>query len=186
MSVIAITGTMGSGKSTIAQRLSERLSCTVLCEDDFNPAFSRSAQDVATWWQQGGDVQQFDFTPLVQAVERATANGELVLLETHFGRQHSQLRPWIDLQLWLDVPFDIAFVRKAGQLCRQFADQDSHDAAAGLRWMAEFCDAWLNVTRPMFTWQKSIIGGQSDERINAEQSVAKVLEQMRQLLPQAA
>ncbi|MCR9199668.1 MAG: AAA family ATPase [Planctomycetaceae bacterium] len=186
MSVIAITGTMGSGKSTIAQALSQQFSCAVLCEDEFNPAFSRSAQDVATWWQQGGDVQQFDFTLLVEAVERATANSELVLLETHFGRQHGQLRPLIDLQLWLDVPFDIAFVRKAGQLCRQFAAGEPQDAVAALQWMADFCDAWLNVTRPMFTWQKSVIGGQSDERINAEPSVAKVLQQMRHLLPQAA
>ena len=78
------------------------------------------------------------------------------------------------------------FVRKAGQLCRQFAVGEPQDATAGLQWMADFCDAWLYVTRPMFQWQKCVIGGQSDERIDAEQSVERVLDQMRDLLPQAA
>lgn len=184
MSVIAVTGTMGSGKSTVATGLGQLRGCAVLCEDEFNPAFARSVDDVARWWQQGGDVQQFDFTPLVAAVENASSAGELVVLETHFGRQHNQLRPLIDLQLWLDVPFDIAFARKAGQLCRQFAAGHA-DPAQGLLWMAEFCDAWLNVTRPMFAWQKSVIGGQSDERIDAVDSTEQVLTRVCELLPQA-
>lgn len=173
--VIAICGTMGSGKSTLVKGLTGQLaSAESIAEDDFNPAFGRSVEEVGAWWQRGGDVNEFDFSGLAATIAATSERFEIVLLETHFGRQHAALRPLIDLQLWLDVPFDIAFARKIGQFSRDpdFRHQSSADA---LTWMAAFSDSYLDVTRPMFCWQRTVIGGQSDERVSGEGDVKEVL-----------
>ena len=164
-SVIAICGTMGSGKTTLMKSLHASLpNSVVVTEDDFNPAFTRSIDDVREWRDRGADVDEFDLSAVGSAIV-AAETASVVLLETHFGRLHSTLRPLIDLQLWIDVPLDIAFARKVAQLTQMLPTQ-LDDVAAALNWLAEFCDSYLQTTRPMFEQQRQQVGGQSDERID--------------------
>ncbi|MEZ6125312.1 MAG: hypothetical protein R3C49_19360 [Planctomycetaceae bacterium] len=186
--VIAICGTMGSGKSTAIARLQSRLpNCETLFEDDFNPAPLKSLDEVQEWFEAGGRVSEFDLSALVQQLRAATSAGRaIVLLETQFGRMHPALRPLIDLQCWIDVEPDLALARKVTQLARQFAgdaESRSADAAEALLWLAEFCDGYSQITRKLFLQQRTSVGRQSDIQISGHASPDDVCDRICRSLP---
>ena len=175
--VIAICGTMGSGKSTAVENIAAALpDCQSLHEDDYNRTTERSLDEIKTWWDRGADVGEFDLSELIQQMaircpdelpsrkcqspdllktDIATGqhqgtsqhqgtdvprspgitapptsgvgrgNPEILLLETHFGRLHPGLNPWIDFQCWIDVPADIAVARKIAQMSAQIQAHSS-------------------------------------------------------------
>ncbi|MCP4788365.1 MAG: AAA family ATPase [Fuerstiella sp.] len=167
--VVAICGTMGSGKSTMLERLSSQLEgCIVLQEDDYNPATLQSVDEVQAWWDRGGELDEFDLSPLVAKLNAETAGADsIVFLETQFGRLHPALRPLIDLQIWIDVDADIAFARKVAQLSREMLSQRESEASDdSLEWLAGFCDSYVHTTRKLFAKQRIQVGQQADERID--------------------
>ncbi|MEQ9409352.1 MAG: hypothetical protein RIK87_16570 [Fuerstiella sp.] len=183
--VIAICGTMGSGKTTVLQQLSRQIpGCVRLEEDDYNPAPLRSLAEVQAWQERGGQVDEFDLSLLAAELQARTAVPDnLVLLETQFGRLHATLRPWIDLQIWIDVDADIAFARKVAQLTRQFLNSpETASAEESLNWIAGFCESYLQTTRKLFFRQRTEVGGQCDERINGSGTPQDVCARLQAVL----
>ncbi|MEP3478808.1 MAG: AAA family ATPase [Fuerstiella sp.] len=187
--VVAICGMMGSGKSTIVKMLRSHFTdCVVLHEDDFNSAPMKSVAEVQNWWNNGANVDEFDLSALGAKLkcEAEAANvpeNQIVLLETQFGRHHSELRPWIDLQIWIEVDADIAFARKVSQISRQMQnDNEAHSVAGSLQWISEFCDSYLQTTRKLFIQQRQQVGQQSDERIDGSGCPEDVCEQFLTIL----
>ena len=188
--VIAICGMMGSGKSTVVARLSAvAQNCIVCHEDDFNPAPMRSLEEVQAWWERGADVAEFDLSQLVETLQQTSENpAAVVLLETQFGRLHSALRPFIDLQCWIDVEPDIALARKSSQLATQAAEaadvsQNLHSATESLRWVASFCQSYYQTTRKLFLQQRTNVAGQSDIQISGHVSPDEVCRQLQNSVP---
>lgn len=165
--VIAISGTMGSGKTALVQALIESVpGAMALFEDDYQTVTSLPEADLAAWWERGADVAQFDLGRLAEALRdhkwgpalptRGPADPRWLFLETQFGRFHPQLRPWIDVQFWIDTPADVALARKVAQHCR---DRDSLGAApvdgeARLAKLAEFCDCYLGFAKRLIDHQR--------------------------------
>ena len=64
--VLAICGTMGSGKTTAVENIAAALpDCVSLHEDDFNKTTERSLEDIDAWWKRGADVGEFDLSALL-------------------------------------------------------------------------------------------------------------------------
>lgn len=108
----------------------------------------------------------------------------IVLLETHFGRLHSGLRPWIDFQVWINTPADIAVARKVLQLSQQMTQQNPPVLNSdGLRWIEKFCSGYLTTTRKLFNLQRQQVGALSDLTIDGEGSPWDVCGQFLENLP---
>lgn len=188
LQVVAICGMMGSGKSTLLTLLQDHLpDCIALQEDDFNPAPMQSVAEVQGWWERGANVEEFDLSLLKSAITaeatKATTNNHLILLETQFGRQHSALRPLIDVQIWIDVQADIAFARKVKQFSQQMLDDtEARSPEDSLAWITDFCDSYLQTTHKLFAHQRQQVAGQSDERINAAGCPHDVCNQLLSIL----
>lgn len=181
-SIVAVCGTMGSGKSTLMEHVRDAMpDCEILFEDDYNRTTERSLSEIEAWWERGGQVDEFDLSALIETLaarcpergseaareKRRSSDRKLILVETHFGKLHSRLRPWIDCQLWVDVPADIAIARKVAQLTFQL-QQTEHPGRAGegLRWIEEFCRGYLSTTRKLFEMQRQQVRGLSDVTID--------------------
>jgi hypothetical protein len=201
--VIAICGTMGSGKSTFVENVTAALpDCRTLHEDDFNRTTDRSLAEIDEWWERGASVDEFDLSQLIQqlavmcpdksptakAAAEKSRRGEtdILLLETHFGRLHPELNPWIDYQCWIDVPADIAVMRKVAQLSAQLRSQPSGDSASeGLRWIENFCKGYLTTTRKLFEMQRQKVRDLSDLSIDGHATPLNVCAEFLQKLPEA-
>lgn len=114
---------------------------------------------------------------------RASAH-QIVLLETHFGRLHSALSPWIDFQVWINTPADIAVARKVLQLSQQMTQQNPPvPESNGLRWIEKFCSGYLTTTRKLFNLQRQQVGAVSDVTIDGEGSPWDVCGRFLENLP---
>ena len=205
--VIAICGTMGSGKTTAVENIAAALpDCVSLHEDDFNKTTERSLEDIEQWWHRGANVGEFDLSALIKqlanlcpdsiacnegaAMYRGTdvprsPKGQIVLLETHFGRLHPELKPWIDFQCWIDVPADIAVARKIAQLSNQMqTSQSDIGAGDGLRWIENFCNGYLTTTRKLFEMQRQQVRDLSEMSIDGQATPLNVCSEFLQRLPQ--
>ena len=114
---------------------------------------------------------------------RASAQ-RIVLLETHFGRLHSALSPWIDFQVWINTPADIAVARKVLQLSQQMTQQNPPvPNSDGLRWIEKFCSGYLTTTRKLFNLQRQQVAAVSDVTIDGEGSPWDVCGRFLENLP---
>ncbi len=214
--VIAICGSMGSGKSTLTENAAAALpDCSVVFEDDHNRMTDRSLDNIEDWFARGGNVSEFDLSDVIARlselcpdkridiattresagvstpspnadtwpVSRASAH-RIVLLETHFGRLHSALSPWIDFQVWINTPADIAVARKVLQLSQQMTEHNPPlPDSDGLRWIEKFCSGYLTTTRKLFNLQRQQVGAVSDVTIDGEGSPWDVCGRFMENLP---
>ncbi len=212
--VIAICGTMGSGKSTAVDNIAAALpDCVTLQEDDFNRTTDRSLDEIDAWWTRGASVAEIDLSQVIKQLavlcpdkdgtthprtesyqgtdvprspgSTRCSSRQIVLLETHFGRLHSELKPWIDYQCWIDVPADIAVARKVAQLSEQLRTHSSTDNHAnGLRWIENFCKGYLTTTRKLFEMQRQKVRELSEMSIDGQGTPLDVCAEFLQKLPQ--
>ena len=199
--IIAVCGTMGSGKTTVVENVAAALAdCEVLFEDDYNRTTERSLDQIDRWWQQGADVGDFDLSALIKQLQTRCPDKvesspsehvssrhrtpQIILLETHFGRLHPVLRLWIDYQVWIDTPADIAVMRKVAQFSSAMRDPSNGSPAEGLRWIEEFCRGYLTTTRKLFEMQRHAVREQSDLSIDGQGAPFEVATLFLQNLPE--
>src|SRR5690606_23407837 len=134
---IAVVGPPGSGKSTLAAALQRRLpEAAVLAYDDYETLTGEGPERIAAWLDGGADPEQIDLAAFVGAAARLSRGetvrapdgttmraGRFLVIDTPFGRRHAATAPFIDLEVWLDLPLDMALARKI----RQFAGWASAD-----------------------------------------------------------
>lgn len=117
LTIIAISGASGSGKSALIQALLARLEAVALHFDDFIDAGTYPA-DMAGWLAQGADVNLIQTPGLTQALKQAIADTaksagrpNYLLLEEPFGRQRSAMAGLIDAVVLLNPPADFCLSR---------------------------------------------------------------------------
>src|SRR5688500_17699321 len=147
--VIGIAGPTGSGKSSLARGLVERLCGALVNGDDFQTTTNWPAERVRGWLADGAPFEALDLSLLTDALSRLKqgqpvvnpATGQTIspaphiVFETHFGRAHSASGALIDFLIWIDTPLEVSLARK----CRQFAQGARTDPARGLGWL----EGWL-------------------------------------------
>lgn len=199
--VIAISGTMGSGKSTLVEHLADALpDCEMVFEDHFNQTMDQSLDRIESWWSSGADVGQFELSDLVhrlkqlcpdkhsdnpsEASPRRPGTHRFVLLETQFGRLHPDLAPWIDFQCWIEVPADIAVMRKLMQFTSASVSAPSgHHNGPDVAWIHEFCRGYLCTTRKLFEMQRHQVRNTSDASVDGLGTPLDVCSRCISILP---
>lgn len=174
--VVAVTGGMGSGKSTVVRRLESLLPRAVAVhEDDHQTMTLWTADEVRRWQEAGADVAQLPLEGLPDrlAALRDPAGGHhgLILLESQFGRQHPALAPLVDFQIWLDLPADVAFARRIAEVA---ADADT-DPEARLAWIAQLSSTYADWTARLVHRQREAVAAVADVIVAAHGPVADVV-----------
>lgn len=112
--VIAIGSVSGGGKTTFTNHLMQRLgNSQALFFDDFE---LEGPEDVLKWVDEGANAEEWDLTPLTkELVELLAQPLDFVLVDFPFAYQHSQMREFIDLAVFIDTPLDIALTRRTAR-----------------------------------------------------------------------
>lgn len=127
--VIAIGSVSGGGKTTITTHLKQQLeNSQALFFDDFE---FEGPDDVLKWVDDGANVEEWNLTPLVTDLEELLAQAlDYVLVDFPFAYQHSQMRHFIDLAVFIDTPLDIALTRR---MARDFKGSSADEILGQLK-----------------------------------------------------
>jgi len=123
--IIVISGSVGAGKSTIAITLSKILGNAPVLIFDHYVLYVEWPQDMVQWVKNGADPSQIrvpqlkdDLLSLLEGkAVTDPKNGNLlspskyILLEEPSGRERQEIRKYIDLVVYVDVPQDICVTR---------------------------------------------------------------------------
>ena len=175
--VVAITGSMGAGKSTVVHQLVCLLPRALAVHEDDHQSMTRwSADEVRRWQEAGADVGQLPLEGLpdllVTLRDAERGHHGIVVLESQFGRHHPALRPLIDFQIWLTVPADVAFARRIAQLACEHAD----DPTTRLAWIARMSRAYVAWTAPLVHRQQAAVPAVCDVIVAGDAPVSTVVD----------
>jgi len=123
--VIVLAGYVGSGKSTVAASLSQRLEDAPILIFDHYEKFIEWPQDMNQWLNDGADADQIripklkeDLLSLLNRIPitdpfdgRKITPSNYILIEEPSGRERGEISEFIDLVVYLDVPQDVCVVR---------------------------------------------------------------------------
>ena len=123
--VVVISGSVGSGKTTLTERLAERLGGAPVLIFDHYEQYAEWPQDIDQWIRAGADPNQVsvprlkeDLLSLLEGTSithpldgRRIDAAEYILVEEPSGRERQEIAEHIDLVVYVDVPQDVCVVR---------------------------------------------------------------------------
>ena len=120
--VISISGTSGSGKTTLAQALMERLGNAAVFHFDSIQA-DLLGRDYNAWSEAGADCNEWKLSPITDAIKcMLTEPLDYILIDYPFGKAHRDVGEYVDFDVWVDVPLDVALARR---ILRDFIRRDT-------------------------------------------------------------
>jgi len=123
--VVVISGSVGSGKTTLTERLADLLGGSPVLIFDHYEQYAEWPQDIDQWIRAGADPNQVRVprlkedllsllkgTSITHPLDNRTINSsEYILVEEPSGRERQEIAEYIDLVVYVDVPQDVCVVR---------------------------------------------------------------------------
>lgn len=200
--VIAVSGYPGAGKTSLVLGLLEALgNAAPIHMDSYERITSAPIGDIARWLRDGADIDAFDFPqldddllhlkqglPLEDRFSKRTVSGsKYVLFETQFGRAHHKTGQHVDLQIWIDVPRDIALARNMKAFVTGFLKENQPDKLPSrMRWLESYLGNYLGTVNALLEMQHQrvavsaeiVVDGRDDLRSMIESAHSEILRRL--------
>ncbi|WP_027084407.1 hypothetical protein [Cohnella panacarvi] len=130
--IVSISAVAGGGKSTITNRLKERLpGSKALFFDEYD--FEEYPKDICDWVEKGSDYSEWNLDPLINDINKlllSNENFEYILLDYPFSRLHGDINNYIDCSIFIDTPLDVAMARR---ILRDFNKSSTEEVLNDMR-----------------------------------------------------
>lgn len=193
--VIAVSGYPGAGKTSLVLGLLDALGgAAPIHMDSYERVTGTPIGDIARWLRDGADIDAFDFPRLEEDLlqlkqglplqdrfsGRTVTASHYVLFETQFGRAHAKTGRHVGLQVWIDVPRDIALARKLKAFLGGFLRENQPDKLpARARWLEAYLDNYLGTVSALLEMQHRRVAGTADIVIDGRADLRAMIEAAR-------
>jgi uridine kinase len=193
--VIGVSGFPGAGKTSLVLGLTQALGgAAPIHMDSYERVTRRPIGDIERWMRDGADIDAFEFGDLDADLlrlkqgltvedrfsKRPVASTKYVLFETQFGRAHRKTGQHIDLQIWIDLPADVALARNLKAFVGGFLKE--HDPArlpAKLRWLDGYLDNYLATVHSLLAMQRERVAAGAEVRLDGNAGLPALVEAAR-------
>ncbi len=196
--VIAITGCMGSGKTTLVHHLRQLIpGSAVLFEDHFQTMTQLDVAELEQWTARGSSISELNLNGFDRAIRDSLgASGslrakkpkllppKLLFIESQFGRAHPSLADLVDYQIWIDAPLDLCLARKILQLS-SIDSGDSNGAMSPLE-ISGLCKLYLESTARLLREQIRQVASVSDATLVNDKNTARMVDEALQIVANRA
>ena len=123
---IAIAGVSGGGKTALTTHLATHTNnAKALFFDDYD---LDGPEDVLEWIDRGAHVHEWDLEPIVADLKDLLKQPlEYIFLDYPFAYQHTQMKEFIDLAVFIETPLDLALARRVS---RDFQNSSGEEIVA--------------------------------------------------------
>lgn len=123
---IAIAGVSGGGKTALTTHLATHTNnAKALFFDDYD---LDGPEDVLEWIDRGARVHEWDLEPIVADLKDLLKQPlEYIFLDYPFAYQHTQMKEFIDLAVFIETPLDLALARR---ISRDFQNSSGEEIVA--------------------------------------------------------
>ncbi len=193
--VVVVSGSVGSGKTAVVERLAEMLESAPVLSFDHYEQYVEWPQDMERWIQEGADPNQIriprlkeDLLSLLAGVSiihpldnRVVNSSAYILIEEPSGRERQEIAEYVDLVVHVDVPQDVCVVRVA-QRAMGMAGTDFESTVegesrenlverlkAGASWLAHYMRM-----RPVYIGVSNIVKQKADIVVNGMEPVDEI------------
>ncbi|OGO67233.1 MAG: hypothetical protein A2Z49_12625 [Chloroflexi bacterium RBG_19FT_COMBO_56_12] len=193
--VIVISGYVGSGKSTVVAKLSEQLGNVPTLIFDHYEKHIEWPQDMRQWIQDGADPSGIRVPKLKEDLlsllngrsikyplgDKIVSSADYIILEEPSGRERQEIREYIDLVLYVDVPQDVCVTRLVQRVLDMevweekgtFADESKEDLVRQLDAVAMWITHYQKI-RAMYLSGSSAVRQNADVLIDGMKSVNEI------------
>lgn len=167
--VIAVSGHPGSGKSTLIQSLLQHIPRSMaVYMDDYESFTSFSPDQMQRWLARGANPNEFSLPTLEKHLGKLkhqepppqdsyrsnTREYNVVFFETQFGKLHQQTGQFIDFQVWISLPPEIALSRQLGAIIDTILQSPTSEHTAGLGWLRNYMSEYSRFVRRVLLAQQ--------------------------------
>jgi uridine kinase len=166
--VISIAAVSGGGKTTIVNRLKERLLHTeALYFDHYD---FEGPDDICDWVEEGANYSDWNLTPMVHDLKLLLSEPrqplDYILLDYPFAYLQDEMGKWIDFAIFVDTPLDIAMARR---ILRDFQADPIENVRADVQ-------GYLTYGRPAYLQMLHNVRPHSDCIVDGCLSVDEIVE----------
>jgi uridine kinase len=191
VTVIAIAGPSGGGKTTLVEHVAALLGTATRVHFDDYAAVSSYPEDLAAWLATGADPDQWQ-TPQLARDLRTLRDGYSILhpngtttqdpvpyivLEEPFGRARQEVAAMIDFVACLATPLEIAFARRLRRDLRRGGPYTA-TVEALTTGLEEYLTAYLEWTRDVYHTVNSRALAGCDLALDGRQPAERLAEQV--------
>lgn len=110
--IISISGISGSGKTTIATALKERLVNAEIISFD-NITGDWLGRDYCEWSESGADCNEANLSSITDEINRLLKEPlDYIIVDYPFGKAHREVGSYLNYSVWIDIPLDISLARR--------------------------------------------------------------------------
>ena len=193
--VIVVSGSVGSGKSTISAALSKILGDAPVLIFDHYGQFIEWPRDMSQWMIDGADPNQIHIPKLKEDLlsllkgeavtdpfdGRVITPSKYIILEEPSGRERQEIREYIDLVVYIDVPQDICVIRLVERALNMevwksngtFESENKEDIVRQLNAVALWTTQYQRA-RPMYIQVSRIVQEKADVTVSGIKTVNEI------------
>lgn len=185
--IIAVAAPIGGGKTSLVKAIADRLgNAATVHFDHYEKITQEPIENMMQWMKNGADFNDLAIPGLSDDLGRLKqgesifdplTNKEIspekyIIFEMPLGKEHRDTAKYIDLMLWVEIPFDIALARKVREFTHDFlAEQEPEKHLDCLKWLDQYLYNYLAVTRDILHIQKEKVSVNADIIINGQNSL---------------
>jgi uridine kinase len=193
--VVVVSGSVGSGKTALVERLAGLLGDTPVLIFDHYDRYAEWPQDLDGWIRAGADPNQVrvprlkeDLLSLLEgtSVTHPLDNGvinpsQYVLIEEPFGRERQEIAEYVDLVVYVDVPQDVCAIRVVQRALgmpeadfeRTVEGESREDLAGRLKAVAFWVTHYMRM-RSAYVGTSSVVKQKADIVVNGIKPVDEI------------
>jgi uridine kinase len=200
--IIAVASIIGGGKTSLVKAIAERLNnAPTIHYDHYERMTGESVDNLLKWMSNGSDFNDFVIPNLPEHLESLKMGesvidpltgieirpNKYIIFEMPLGKEHRLTAAYIDLLIWIEIPFDVALGRKMKEFTSgYFSGQVDHRER--IIWLDRYLDNYLRVVRNLLKIQKEKVSVNADIIINGEGDfetrVQEVMDEIFHRIPQ--